>query len=876
MSKTTDFYSQQSPEVSINQLQSKRKIGLSEKQVRDRLEEYGLNEVQATEESVLKRLMKRFWGPIPWMIEAAALLSASAQKWEDFSIIIVMLLVNAVLDFLQEHRALNALKVLKHNLETETHVLRNGKFQTIPSKYLVPGDIIELKIGDRVPADVQLIDGEYLLLDESALTGESLPVSKETGQVAYTNTLVKQGQMQAIVVNTATKTRFHSVVALITKTQQKETSHFQKMVLKIGHFLIGFTLLLAIIIVLVALRNGDPFSEILQFVLVLTVASIPVALPAVLSVTMAVGAMNLAKKQAIVSKLTAIEEMAGIDIFCSDKTGTLTQNKMQISDPILLPGYELDTLFLNAIMASKETNRDPIEIPIFDYAQKSFPELLSSLPEQSSFTPFNPHDKYTKGGYQKNGNHYIALKGAPQVIFKLCNLSPEGLEQMLKQVDELAAHGYRTLAIARQSEMQIELIGLLPLYDPPREDSKDTIDRMESHGVQVKMITGDNLAIAREIGKLLGLKGAGIQASKLSGGGGQTLLELAQVLTQSIYQNLKQDVTHTEAGQFADKVIQQLKEMYDTRLLDREFIYQHESAIVELIESTEIFAEVIPEDKYRIVDTLQKGGHIVGMTGDGVNDAPALKKADCGIAVSGATDVARASADIILTQPGLSVINDAIIQSRETFKRMQTYATFRIAETIRLILFITLAISVFNFYPITAIMVILLALLNDIPILTLAYDHVKSNGTPVRWQMKRLLTLSTVLGISGVISSFLLFLILEAEGFEQDIIQTMIFLKLVVAGHMTLWILRNDGWFWEKPYPSPLLLGAILTTEIIGTLFAVYGLFVTAIGWEMALLVWSYAIAWMLINNAVKIVTVKLLNRYQKEETEKPSAAFSQ
>jgi H+-transporting ATPase len=305
--------------------------------------------------------------------------------------------------------------------------------------------------------------------------------------------------------------------------------------------------------------------------------------------------------------------------------------------------------------------------------------------------------------------------------------------------------------------------------------------------------------------------------------------------------------------------MQSVQAMYDTRLLEREFIHTHESAIVEMIESVNIFAEVVPEDKYRIVDTLQKGGHIVAMTGDGVNDAPALKKADCGIAVSNATDAARGAADIILTAPGLSVINEAFKQARITFERMKSYATFRIAETIRIILFMTLSIVVFNFYPITALMIILLALLNDLPILAIAYDNTKVNPRPVRWNMQELLTVSTVLGVTGVIGSFLLFFLLREQGFSDDMIQSMIFLKLIVAGHSTLYVTRCDGWFWQRPWPAPLLLVATFGTEIVGTLIAVYGFLITPIGWEYALWMWIYAIVWFIVNNAAKVLTYRLL-----------------
>ena len=299
--------------------------------------------------------------------------------------------------------------------------------------------------------------------------------------------------------------------------------------------------------------------------------------------------------------------------------------------------------------------------------------------------------------------------------------------------------------------------------------------------------------------------------------------------------------------------------MYDTRLLEREFLHTHESAIVEMIESVDIFAEVVPEDKYRIVDTLQKAGHIVAMTGDGVNDAPALKKADCGIAVSNATDAARAAADIILTAPGLGVINEAVKQARITFERMKSYSIFRIAETIRIILFMTFSIVVFSFYPITALMIILLALLNDIPILAIAYDNTRVDVKPVRWNMPEMLTVSSVLGIAGVIASFLLFFLLKENGFSDDVIRSMLFLKLIVAGHSTLYITRTHGWFWQRPWPAPLLFGATFGTEIFGTLIAVYGFLITPIGWKYALWMWAYALAWFVFNDVVKIWTYRLL-----------------
>jgi H+-transporting ATPase len=382
---------------------------------------------------------------------------------------------------------------------------------------------------------------------------------------------------------------------------------------------------------------------------------------------------------------------------------------------------------------------------------------------------------------------------------------------------------------------------------------------MQNHGVEVKMITGDNMAIAREIGAMLGLKQQTMNSRQLSGTASNELLNLVSVLSAAIYERLKPGVSHKEAQDFAAEVMKDLGSMYDTRLLEREFIHTHESAIVEMIESVNIFAEVIPEDKYRIVDTLQKAGHFVAMTGDGVNDAPALKKADCGIAVSNATDAARSAADIILTAPGLAVINEAVKQARITFERMKSYSIFRIAETIRIILFMTLSIVVFNFYPINALMIILLALLNDLPILAIAYDNTRVVNKPVRWNMPEMLTVASMLGVTGLIGSFLLFFLLKETGFPDEIIRSMLFLKLIVAGHSTLYITRTRGWFWRRPFPAPLLLIATFGTEILGTFIAVYGLLITPIGWRYALWMWAYALVWFVIDNMVQIWAYKLL-----------------
>jgi len=573
---------------------------------------------------------------------------------------------------------------------------------------------------------------------------------------------------------------------------------------------------------------------------------------------MAVGAVNLARRKAIVSRLTAIEELAGVDIFCSDKTGTLTKNEMQVAEPIVFGNYTEEQLLTYAVLASRYENHDPIELPLFHYLDEKYPDSNWRQWQQHKFIPFDPITKRTSAVVSYDSETISVYKGAAQVLLEMADLSDSEVIVINRSVELLASKGYRTLTIALENQLgKFKLVGLIPLIDPEREDSAEVISIMRSYGVKVKMITGDNIAIAREIGRRLGLSKRAIRAKDLSGRSSSELLGLAKALSNVIYHRLHPEVSSQEAQRFSDDVMAELAEVYDISTLEQEFIHTHESVLIHTLESVDIFAEVVPEDKYAIIDSLQKAGHIVGMTGDGVNDAPALKKADCGFAVSNATDAARAAADIILISPGISVINHAIEEARITFERMKSYATFRVSETIRIILFMALSILVFNFYPLTALMIILLALLNDIPILAIAYDNTKISTKPVRWEMHSLLIISTVLGVSGVVFSFLLFFFLRERGFSDEIIQSLIFLKLIIAGHSTLYITRIDDWFWKRPWPSPLLFSATFGTEVLGTIIAVYGFFITAIGWEYALYIWLYALAEFLINDVIKMTAYR-------------------
>lgn len=836
--------------------------GLSSQEAEDRLKIYGLNELKTKEESWLSRLLHRFWGPIPWMIEVAAGLSYYAHRYEDLTIILILLFVNAFVDFYQESKALSAIAVLKDKLARFSLVFRDGKWKKIESKYVVPDDIVKLKIGDVVPADVKLLDSDdFLTVDQSALTGESLPVIKKAGENIYANAIIKQGEMPAIAVMTGENTYFGKTVNLVAKAEHEQKSHFQKMVINVGNFLIALTVVMIVLILSVGYYRGETMSELLIFSLVLTISAIPVAMPAVLTVTMAVGARVLAKKEAIVSRLTAIEELAGMDILCSDKTGTLTKNIMSLSESFVINGFGSNDLYYYGALASKKENTDPIEEPIFDYIKEHDLSAKVNSQQLLKYIPFDPIRKRTEAIYKTDTNNLHVIKGATQIILSLCNISKEAREEVELNNHTFASKGFRSLGVAfRYSEdEEYTFVGLMPLYDPPRDDSKEAIYEAKRKGIEVKMVTGDNIAVAQFISSVLDIGDEIQNIRTLKGESHHEYIYLSKILTRSFAKVFEPDLSEERLNTMVQDVVNDVKDQLHNTPPPNGNVKKHESEIIELIENADGFAEVFPEDKYFIVDELQKAGHIVGMTGDGVNDAPALKKADCGIAVSGATDAARAAADIVLMASGLRVIVDAVEQARITFERMKSYTIFRIAETIRIIVFMTVAIVVFEFYPITALMIIILALLNDIPILAIASDNTKVRDKPVRWDMKEMLILSSWLGLAGVISSFLLFwYVMSVMKLPLEFVQSMFFAKLVIAGHGTIYNTRTDDWFFKRPFPSWTLFNATFFSRVVGTIIAVYGFnIMEPIGWEWAIYMWIYALVWFLFNDVVKVGVLK-------------------
>lgn len=795
------------PEAILSELHVDIETGLSAEESVRRRPRYGENCLSEKKRHRWLMFFSYFRGPIPWMIEAAALLSAVNRHWADLVIILVMLLFNAGVGFWQQARAANALDALRQQLALKARILRDKIWYELNASELVPGDIIRVRMGDIIPADACLLQGDYLTVDQSALTGESLPVGKQVGETVYSGSIARQGEMLAVVTATGSDTFFGKTARLVDDAGA--VSHFQKAVLQIGDYLIYLSLALVTLLVLVQLARGAPLFELIQFALILTVASIPVAMPAVLSVTMAAGAQAMSGMQAIVTRLEAIEEMAGIDIICSDKTGTLTQNRLTVGEPVPFDGCTAEALLLSAAMASKAENMDAIDVAV-----------IAALPDPAQlngwvlrhYTPFDPVHKRTESTLISAAGEVVRCsKGAPQMILDLVahDAGFDAMRQIREKVDAqvsaFALKGYRTIAVARTDATgRWQCIGLLPLFDPPRSDAAETIVHARDHGITVRMVTGDNVAIAREVAGQLGLGSRIVLADGL------------------LYDEVAMQISGDGVGAS--------------------------------VEQADGFAQVFPEHKYAIIRTLQSHGHLVAMTGDGVNDAPALKQADVGIAVSGATDAARAAADVILTAPGLSVIISAVEEARHIFERMNAYAVYRIAETIRIMIFMVLSMIIYGFYPVTAIMIIMLALFNDIPIMMIAGDHTLPDAKPVRWDMQRVLTIATVLGLVGVVETFLLLAIADTWlAVDQNTLQTMIFLKLSIAGHLTLFVARSRYSMFSRPFPSAWLMGAVFATQLLAAIIAGTGWLVTPIAWTYVALIWLYCLLWVLIEDRVKL-----------------------
>ena len=808
------------------------KDGLSSSDAATRINKFGFNQLEEKKKSKFKIFLHTLSGPINILIIVACVLSFIMYDWTDFWLILCMLCINSSIEYFQTIKAAGALEALKNSMAPKSRVKRDGKWCTIESKNLVPGDIINISNGNIIPADCIMVSGEYCSIDQAALTGESLPVNKKIGDLGYSGSVVKSGDMDCLVTFTGANTSFGKIAEL--SQQDSQLSNFQKSVNTIGNYLTSLSILFCIIVFIVMMMGHPDLGDTISLVLVIIVASIPVAMPAVLTITMALGALMLSKQKAIVSRLQSIEELAGVDILCSDKTGTLTQNKLSLKEPILFGAKNFSELNLYAALASKQDSTEAIDATCVASAD---PGTLSEY-KQTKYIPFDPVTKMTVGYVtDKNGLNYTIIKGAPQVIIAKCLDSEDEKNKALKEVNSLAERGYRSLgvAIVEGNSENFMLSGILSLFDPPREDSTQVIEDVKTHGLKVRMVTGDDSAIAVETSHQLGM-GTNIK----------------------IASNIFKEEENIENK---DEV---------TKSLKRKII------------TADGFARVFPEHKHGIVKVFQNLGHTVAMTGDGVNDAPALKRANVGVAVQGATDAARASADLILTAPGLSVISNAIKASRKIFNIMSAYMNYRVVMTLDVLLFLTFAIIFFPLpkvalgIPMTAIMVVLVALLDYIPMMAIAYDNAEADILPIKWHKNKVFIIGIIMGIVAVIQNFIIYALLQhpeilahisglykntlfSLGFYREI-QTVLFLQIAVAGHLILFISRHKTkWFWQKPRPSTILLLSIFGTQIVAVIICYMGwLGMESISWQMIALIWVYDIVWMFIFNAIRIVVEKI------------------
>jgi H+-transporting ATPase len=806
------------------------KSGLSSSEATRRLTQYGRNALEDRAESRWHKVLSYFWGPLPFLIEAAAVISALRRDWPDFAVVTGLLLYNAVVGFWQDNKAANALAALKKGLAPRARVLRDGQWRNEDAASLVPGDVVSVEAGQIIPADLILIDGEYLSCDQASLTGESVPVTKKIGDEAYSGSIAKQGAMTGLVAATGSKTFFGRTAKLVSAAGA--ISHSQKAVTQVGDFLLLLAFALAIILVgvqfyrqlvVVHSLNWDEFGKIAQYILVLLIASIPVALPAVMSVTMAIGAYALSLQKAIVSRLSAIEELAGVDVLCSDKTGTLTMNRLTVETQIPFSSFTADDVLIDAALATQKSSEDAIDVAILSVAG-SRPQIAGA--KQTDFVPFDPVSKRTLATVvDASGKTRHYAKGAPEAITELAK-PDAGLRASYRgTVAQLASKGYRALGVAQSNDGKTwSIVGLISLMDPPRPDAKATIDEAKALGVNVKMVTGDDVAIGDQIAAQLDL--------------GDHLLVASDVFKDG-----------ATSGPLS-------------------------AAVMDAVERADGFGRVFPEHKYDIVKALQARGHIVGMTGDGVNDAPALKQADCGIAVSGATDAARSAAALILTAPGLSTIISAIRVARQIFERIESYIHYRVAMTLDIMVLVVASIVLFQFQPITAIMIVALALLDDIPIMTIAYDNVPTAPRPVRWNMHGILLFASIMGLLSIAETFGLLLVglrWIADAQFQDLIrlssaqlQTVLFLQLAVGGHLLLFVVRTKKSLFEPPYPSGRLFWAIVATQIVAVAICLLGFGVTAITPAAIIAVWVYCLVWMVVLDVCKVLILRFTDTRER------------
>ncbi|SPT20373.1 unnamed protein product [Triticum aestivum] len=803
--------------------------GLTSDEGAQRVEIFGLNKLEEKKESKVLKFLGFMWNPLSWVMEMAAIMAIALANgggkppdWQDFVGIIVLLVINSTISFIEENNAGNAAAALMANLAPKTKVLRDGRWGEQEASILVPGDIVSIKLGDIVPADARLLEGDPLKIDQSGLTGESLPVTKNPGDEVFSGSTCKQGEIEAVVIATGVHTFFGKAAHLVDSTNQ--VGHFQQVLTAIGNFcIVSIAVGIVIEIIVMFPIQRRKYRAGIENLLVLLIGGIPIAMPTVLSVTMAIGSHKLSQQGAITKRMTAIEELAGMDVLCSDKTGTLTLNKLSVDKnlvEVFAKGVDKEHVLLLAARASRVENQDAIDACMV--GMLADPKEARAGIREVHFLPFNPTDKRTALTYiDAEGNWHRASKGAPEQIITLCNCKEDVKRKVHSVIEKYAERGLRSLAVARQEVPEKskdspggpwQFIGLLPLFDPPRHDSAETIRKALVLGVNVKMITGAYTVIQ-------------ISCLEFCMFGGRLGMGTNMYPSSALL------------GQSKDGSLESLP-------------------VDELIEKADGFAGVFPEHKYEIVKRLQEKKHIVGMTGDGVNDAPALKKADIGIAVDDATDAARSASDIVLTEPGLSVIISAVLTSRCIFQRMKNYTIYAVSITIRIVLgFMLIAlIWKFDFAP---FMVLIIAILNDGTIMTISKDRVKPSPLPDSWKLNEIFATGVVLGTYLALMTVVFFWVIHKTDFftnkfgvrsirdSEFEMMSALYLQVSIVSQALIFVTRSRSWsFVERP--GFLLVTAFLLAQLVATLIAVYANWefarIKGIGWGWAGVIWLFSI----------------------------------
>ncbi|OYV38935.1 MAG: plasma-membrane proton-efflux P-type ATPase, partial [Thiomonas sp. 20-64-5] len=737
--------------------------GLSAADAAARLARFGPNAIADQSIPAWRQLLLKFWAPVPWMLEAVIVLQVLLGRGLEALVITVLLVFNAVVAFVQEQRAKDALALLRKQLHVSARVLRDAQWQQIAAEQVVPGDVVHIRAGDIVPADLLLFDGA-VSLDQAALTGESLPVDAGKDKPAYTGAIVRQGEASGTVSATGAHTYFGHTAELVRSSSAP--SHMQRTIFAIVKRLVLFDAGLVALVIGFALWHHLPLLDTAVFALMLLVASVPVALPATYTLATAVSSQWLAHQGVLVTRLPAVEEAAAMDTLVSDKTGTLTQNSLRYAGAVALaPGADENAVLRAAALASDAATQDPLDLAVLAPARER--GLLDGAPVRNGFHPFDPATRRSEGLYTVDGQPWRAVKGAATIIGPLCSLDAAQQTALDAAERQLAVGGARVLAVATGHGDALQLLGVVGLSDPPRPDAADLIARIKQLGVRVCMATGDAEETARAIGAQLGL---GTR------------------------------VCHIQQGAALDPA------------------------------QCDLYARVLPEDKHHIVAALQKAGHVTGMTGDGVNDAPALRQAEMGIAVASATDVAKAAAGVVLTDPGLGGVLTVVRAGRQVHRRMLTYTLNKVLRTLEIVLFLTFGLLLTGHFVISPLLIVLMLFANDFATMSIATDRVQPAALPQRWQVRKLMGTSIVLAALSLLFAAGLYVWAQAQGLSLAQLQTVVFLILVFGNQAGIYLLRSDGPLWQLA-PSRWMAAASIGDVLIVCLLAGYGVLMAALPW---------------------------------------------